>query len=144
MIGGIARIALRVLVAGCLIVDAVVHLRLAHGYQLGQPSGVGEGTIFRTEAVVALLTAAWVLVRGSRPAYAAAFVIGLSACAAVVLYRYVDVGPIGPIPSMYEPVWFGQKTLSAVAEGAAAVLALWGLLATGRHRRARHARDLED
>jgi hypothetical protein len=41
---------------------------------------------------------------------------------AVLLYRYVDVGAIGPVPNMYEPVWFTLKTRSAVAEGAVAVV----------------------
>ena len=41
----------------------------------------------------------------------------LVAFAAVMLYRYVDIPAIGPLPAMYEPVWFFEKTLSAVAEG---------------------------
>ena len=47
---------------------------------------------------------------------------------AVMLYRYVDVGSIGPIPDMYEPIWFAQKTLSALAEAAAAVVSMIGLV----------------
>jgi hypothetical protein len=69
-----------------------------------------------------------VLVIGNRTAYAAAFLVAATALAAVLLYRYVDVPAIGPIPSMYEPLWFFQKSLSAVAEGAGAVLAAGGLL----------------
>jgi len=44
--------------------------------------------------------ATYVLVRGSRTAYLAAFAVGISAFGAVLLYRYVDVPAIGPIPSM--------------------------------------------
>ena len=61
-------LVLRVLVAAGLVVDAIVHLRLASGYQLGQPGGIGQGNLFRIEAVVALLVALYVLVRGSRGA----------------------------------------------------------------------------
>jgi hypothetical protein len=129
--GRIAGYVLRVLVAACLVVDAVVHLKLAHGYQQAQPGGIGEGTIFRIESVVALIAAVWVLVRGSRPAFGLAFLVGLSAVAAAVLYRYVNVPSFGPIPSMYEPVWFTKKTVSAVAEAAAAVLALVALVGLG-------------
>lgn len=116
-------ILLRLLVAAALVVDAVVHFDLASGYQLGAPGGIGEGNLFRIEAVAAVLVGLYVLVRGSRPAYAAAVVIAGSAFLAVLLYRYVDIPAIGPLPSMYEPVWFFEKSLSAVAEGLGAVLA---------------------
>ncbi|MGI9158023.1 MAG: hypothetical protein ACR2FG_15560 [Marmoricola sp.] len=120
-------LVLRVLVAAGLVVDAVVHLRLASGYQMAQPAGIGQGNIFRIESVVALLAALYVLLRGSRTAFLVAAVVGLSALVAVVLYRYVEVPAIGPVPTMYEPIWFFQKTLSAVAEALAGVLALVGL-----------------
>jgi hypothetical protein len=55
----------------------------------------------------------------------------------VLLYRYVDVGSIGPIPNMYEPVWFGEKTHSAYAEGLVAVV--W-LVREGLRLRQRPAR----
>ncbi|MGO4584182.1 hypothetical protein AB4Z38_09905 [Arthrobacter sp. 2RAF6] len=121
-------ILLRLLVAAALVIDAVVHFDLAPGYQLGAPGGIGQGNLFRIEAAAAILVAVYVLVRGSRPSYAAAVVIAGSALIAVLLYRYVDIPAIGPIPSMYEPVWFFEKSLSAVAEGLGAVLAAVGYL----------------
>ncbi|MGN6251516.1 MAG: hypothetical protein ACTHNS_06865 [Marmoricola sp.] len=127
---GAAGLLLRLLVVASLVADAVVHLRLAHGYQLAQPAGIGQGNLFRVEAVVALLVALWVLATGGRRSYVAAVVVAGSAFVAVVLYRYVDVPALGPVPSMYEPVWFGQKTLSAVAEGLGALLALLGATTT--------------
>ena len=132
------QLVLRALVAAGLAVDAYVHLHLASGYQQAQPGGVGEGTLFRVEAALAILAALWVLVSGSRPAYAAAALVGLGGAAVVVLYRYVDVPAIGPIPSMYEPIWFAEKAWSAVAEAAAGVLALTGfaIAAAGRGRHA--------
>ncbi len=120
-------LVLRLLVAVGLVVDAVVHLRLASNYQLAQPGGIGQGNMFRIEAVVALLTALYVLVRGSRAAFVVAAVVGLSALVAVVLYRYVNVPAIGPIPTMYEPIWSTQKALSAVGEALAGILALVGV-----------------
>lgn len=119
-------ILLRLLIAAALGIDAVVHLDLASGYQLGAPGGIGEGNLFRIEAAVAILVGLYVLIRGSRPAYAAAVVVAGSAFIAVLLYRYVDIPAIGPLPSMYEPVWFFEKTLSAAAEGLGAVLAAVG------------------
>ena len=79
-----------------------------------------------------MLAGLFVLLRGSRVAYAIAFVVALSAFVAVVLYRYVDIPAFGPFPAMYEPVWFFEKTLSAVAEGAGAVLAAVGFARAGR------------
>ena len=121
-------ILLRLLVAAALVIDAVVHFDLASGYQLGASGGIGEGNLFRIEAVAAVLVGLYVLVRGSRPAYAAAVVVAGSAFIAVLLYRYVDIPALGPIPAMYEPVWFFEKSLSAVAEGLGAVLAGVGYL----------------
>ncbi|MHA7285984.1 hypothetical protein ACX80I_06885 [Arthrobacter sp. MDT3-44] len=128
-------IALRVLVAVGLIVSAVIHFQLAPGFQQAAPTGIGGGNLFRIQAVVAVLAAAYVLIRGSRAAYALAAVVALSALAAVVLYRYVQVPAIGPIPSMYEPVWYAKKTLTAVAEAVAGTLAVAGYVLL--HRRTR-------
>lgn len=123
---GAGDVVLRLLTAAALVVDAVVHLRLAPGYQLAAPEGIGAGNLFRVEAVVAVLAAGFVLLRGTRGAYLVALLVAASALVAVLLYRYVDVPALGPLPAMYEPVWFGQKVLTAVAEGLAVVLALVG------------------
>ncbi len=125
---------LRLVTAAALVVDAVVHLRLAGGYQLAAPGGIGMGNLFRIEAVAALVIALAVLVVGSRLTYAAAFVVALSAVVAVVLYRYVDIPAFGPLPAMYEPVWFLEKSVSAVAEGLAAITAAAGYLYATRSR----------
>ncbi|MHA7278458.1 hypothetical protein ACX80H_01715 [Arthrobacter sp. MDT2-2] len=130
-------IALRVLVGGGLIVSAVIHFQLAPGFQQAAPGGIGGGNLFRIQAVVAILAAAYVLIRGSRAAYALAAVVALSALAAVVLYRYVQVPAIGPIPSMYEPVWYAKKTLTAVAEAIAGTLAVVGYVLLHRSRSTR-------
>jgi hypothetical protein len=127
-------LVLAVLVAAGLVVDAVVHLRSASGYQLGQPGGIGEGNLFRIEAAAALLAAVYVLVRRSRVSFLVAAAVGLGGVVVVVLYRYVDVPAVGPLPSMYEPIWFLQKSLSAVAEGAAGALALLGSVRGPRSR----------
>lgn len=122
---------LRILTALGLLVDAGVHLHLAPGYQSASPGGVGQGTLFVLEAAAAVLAALYVLLRGSPTAYAAAFVVALSAFVAVVLYRYVDIPAFGPLPAMYDPTWFLEKSLSAVAEGAAAILAAVGFVRAG-------------
>ena len=129
--------ALRVVTAVALFIDAGVHIHLAPGYQAGNHAGIGQGNLFLLESGAAILAALYVLLRGSRAAYAAAFVVALSAFAAVVLYRYVNIPAFGPFPAMYEPVWFAEKTLSAVAEAAGALLAGIGFARAGAWRRAR-------
>jgi hypothetical protein len=124
----VLAIALRVLVSAALAVDAIVHLRLASDYQLAAPGGIGQGNLFRIEAAVAIAVGLYVLLTGSRTAYTAAFLVTASALTAVLVYRYIDVPSIGPIPSMYEPLWFFQKSLSAVAEGVGALLAASGVM----------------
>lgn len=125
-------IALRVVIAAALAIDAVIHLQLAPNFQLAVPDGIGGGNLFRLQAAAAILAALYVLIRGSRLSYAIAAVVALTAFAAVVLYRYVDIPAIGPIPSMYEPVWYFEKTLTAVAEGVGGILAILGFALLGR------------
>jgi hypothetical protein len=88
--------------------------------------------VFQGQAVLAGLAAVLVLVTGRPFAWAAAFLVLASAFAAVLLYRYVPVPQVGPLPSMYEPAWFLEKTVSAAAEGIGAVLAALGALAARR------------
>jgi hypothetical protein len=124
------NMAVRVLTAVALFIDAGVHIHLASGYQAASPGGIGQGNLFLLESAAAVLAALWVLFRGSRASFALALMVALSAFVAVVLYRYVDIPAFGPIPAMYEPVWFFEKSLSAVAEGAGALLAAAGLVRT--------------
>lgn len=134
---GVTVWVLRVVITVALVVDAVVHLRLAGGYQQAAPTGIGAGNLFRIEAAAAIIVAGWVIARGSREAFMGAFGVGLSAVVAVVLYRYVDIPALGPLPGMYEPVWFVEKSLSAVAEAIAATAALVALVVSRSH----HSRD---
>jgi hypothetical protein len=130
----VVALLLRGLVAAGLAADAVIHLRLAHGYELAAPAGIGEGTLFRIQAVAAIVAAVVVLLRAGRVVAAAGFVVAAAALAAVLLYRYFEVPAFGPVPSMYEPVWFPEKTLSAVTEAVAAIGALCLFLVTAHGR----------
>lgn len=123
---------LRLLVAAGLAVDAVIHLRLADEYGFAFREGIGGGTLFRIEAAAAIIAAVLVLAVGSRLSYLVAFLVAFSAMAAVVLATYVELPSIGPVPSMYEPIWFTEKALSAIAEGVAAVAAAIGAAVKSR------------
>src|SRR4051794_40749815 len=122
-------LVLRVVAVVGLSVDVWVHATLESQYA-GLGDTITQGRLFGAEAVVAGVVALWLLLTGSRFAWAAAFLVGASALGAVLLYRYVDVGSLGPLPNMYEPIWFFRKTLSAYAEAAvvAASLLRFGLM----------------
>src|SRR5689334_21262061 len=124
---------LALLAAAGLAYDAKVHLHLAGDYDaIG--GTITQGRLFRLEAVVAIAVAVAVLVFDHRMVWAAAGLTGLAGLAAVLLYRYVDVGAIGPVPNMYEPAWFPEKLHSAYAEGLVAVTWLLREVARGRTR----------
>jgi hypothetical protein len=123
---------IRGLVVLALVVDAVIHLRLAPQMEIAAPGGLGGGWIFRLQAIAALLVAAYLLLRGSRLAYLIAAVVLVSVFGAVLTYAFIDLPAIGPIPPMYDPLWYPEKVLSAVVEGLGAALAILGWWVSGR------------
>jgi hypothetical protein len=126
--------------AALLAIDAYVHLRDAGLYDGNTTAILSQGTLFRVQAAVAVVVALMLVLRRSTVVWAIAVLVAASAAGAVLLYTAVDVGPLGPLPNMYEPTWaLPGKGASAAAEAAATVFALTGLgLALGtRPRRAR-------
>ena len=120
---------LRVLAAAGLGVDAYVHADLAARFD-GNAASISQGELFRLQAGAAALAALLLVAWGRRVAAGLGLLISASAFGAVLLYRYVDVGRLGPLPDMYDPAWYTEKSVSAVAEAFAAVccLALLGLV----------------
>jgi hypothetical protein len=119
---------LRVSTAAALGIDAVVHARNASAYDAVKAT-VSQGELFRLEAGLAIVAALLVLMRPRPSSWVAALVVAASALAAVLRYRYVDVGSLGPFPDMYENSWqVPGKLLSAYAEAAAVLLAVLGVL----------------
>ena len=122
------RVLLTVVVLAGLAVDVFVHFDLASSYAGVKSSTLNQGDLFRAEAILALIAGIALLVRPRRYTAAFAFLVTAGGTAAVLLYRYVNVGAFGPFPNMYENIWYPEKTLSAWAEGIAAVAALALLL----------------
>ena len=117
--------------AAGLGVDAYVHWHLAPGFDgvkgTASPQ-ISQGELFRVETALALIAMVLVLVTRRRVAAMVAFLIAAGGLGAVLLYGYVDVGGWGPLPNMYDPFWYPEKTMSAVAEAVAALGALWLLV----------------
>jgi hypothetical protein len=131
------RTALTLIVVAGLAVDAYVHFDLASAYSGVKTSSLNQGELFRLEGALAVIAAVALLIRPRRYTAAFAFLVSAGGTAAVVVYRYVNVGGFGPVPNMYDPIWYGEKTLSVVAEAIAAVAAL--LLFVALDRRARRS-----
>jgi hypothetical protein len=123
---------LRVVTAVALLVDAVVHLQLASRYDANSAGALSQGDLFRMEAVAAVVAAALLVATTGWAAWLLAVAVAGSALGAVLLYGYADIGPVGPIPDMYERVWYGQKVVAAAAEAVGTLTAGLGLLITLR------------
>jgi hypothetical protein len=121
---------IRLAVVAGLGVDAFVHFHLAG--DTGQGGTISESTLFWVQGAVAVVVAVLVLIRPRPAPYLIAFLVAASALGAVVLYRYADMGAIGPLPDMYEPVWYTEKVVTTVAEAVATLAAAIGFARTAR------------
>jgi hypothetical protein len=132
----------RVLAAAGLAADAYVHAHLAERYDVVTTASLSQGTLFRVEAGLAALAALLVLVLHRALTDLFAWLVAAGGLALLLIYRYVDVGALGPVPNMYEPAWFSDKWLTVAGQGLA-VLAITVLLLArprGVRRRGRHSR----
>jgi hypothetical protein len=125
------RRILTLVTAAGLGVDAYVHWHLAPGF--GTLTGaasphISQGQLFRLEAVLAVIAMLLVLLVRNRLGALVAFLVAAGGLGAVLLYGCIDVGGFGPLPDMYDPIWYTEKAISAVAEAVAAVGALCLLL----------------
>ncbi|MGX7680276.1 hypothetical protein ACSMXN_15390 [Jatrophihabitans sp. DSM 45814] len=128
--------ALAVATVALLAIDAYVHLHDAHLYDTPAGGSITQASLFRAEAGVAIVVAIVLLISRHWIAWLIAALVAGSAAAAVFVYTNIDVGSIGPLPNMYEPTWaLPGKRLSAIAEIAAFVIAVIGLIVSLRLRR---------
>lgn len=127
---------LGVVTALLLAVDAYVHLHDASSYDQFKSSVMSEGTLFRIQGVVAIVIAVAVLIWPRVLTWVLSLLVSGSAAIAVVLYTYVNVGQLGPLPNLYENTWNAPgKPTSAIAETAAALISIVGLVLAVRARR---------
>ena len=130
----VGEVVLRVLAAAGLAIDAYVHFALAPGYD-ANTAAISEGALFRIEGAAAAAAGLLVLFVRGRLTALLAVLVAAGGVAAVLLFYYVDLGAFGPFPSMYEPIWYAEKTFSLIGEAVAALAALLLLLARSRNAR---------
>ena len=119
--------AARLIAVAGLSIDAYVHLDLASAYAEAQ-APVNEGTLFRAEAVLALLTGLALIMSARRLPFVLGLAVSASALTVMLVSRYVDLGPLGPFPDLYDPVWFPEKLWAAGGEAAAVIACVAGIL----------------
>jgi hypothetical protein len=128
--------AARLIAVAGLSIDAYVHLDLASTYAEAQ-APVNEGTLFRAEAVLALLTGLALIMSARRLPFVLGLAVSASALTVMLVSRYVDVGSLGPFPDLYDPVWFPEKLWAAGGEAAAVIASVAGILLLSIHARLR-------
>ena len=107
---------------GALLVSGVVHAVLVSRYQ-AVGDQITQGQLFAVQAALVTVVAGWLLIRDSATAWVLGLLVTAGSLAAVLVTYYVSVPAVGPLPSLYEPLWFPSKVASAVAESAFVVLA---------------------
>ncbi|MCL3861691.1 hypothetical protein [Actinotalea sp. K2] len=131
--GGRTSGVLRLLGAVALGYSGYLHLRLA----LERPPLLADGGItlsglFLAQAAAVAVVVLWVAVRGSRAAWVGFAAVAVGSLLAVLLSVYVQIPAIGPIPSLYEPLWYFEKTWSAISAGVAVLVAVIALVVLRR------------
>jgi hypothetical protein len=128
---GVVTWLLRLVTAAGLAIDAYVHADLVTRYDPNQGSAaLSQGDLFRIEAGVSAFAALVLIVTARWVSWILAMLVAGSALGGLLLYRYRNPGAIGPLPDMYEPIWYREKSLAAIAEAIATATALIGLAST--------------
>ena len=113
---------LRLLAVAGLVVDVVVHLRLAEAFDaIG--SQITLGQLFRLEAAAAGLAAVYLAVRDSRPAWLCAGLVAAAGLAALLVAAVVELPAVGPFPPVAAPGWTTDSVV--VTAGMAVTVAAW-------------------
>ncbi len=128
----VLRIALLLVTAIALVVNAVIHLQLAGPFDAITGTLVSQGTLFRIQAAVNI-AAALLLITRTRWAAAVAALVAAGGLALVVTTALVplDLTAVG-LPYLFEPIWYPDKVISAVAQAVALGAALAAALLTRR------------
>ncbi len=135
----ILRIALYALTAAGLIVNAIIHLRLASAFDALTGTLLSQGDLFRIQAVAGILIVVLLIAVRRWWVAAIAALIAVGGLGMLVLSSFVilDLTALG-LPAIFEPSWYPDKIIAAVSQAVAATAA--GALAVLEHRRRASAR----
>lgn len=128
-----ARWILIALTSAALVVNAVIHLQLAGPFDAITGTLIGQGWLFRIQAIVNIAVAVLLLVV-RRPWVAAAAAVAAAGGLALILITVavpLDLTALG-LPLLFEPLWYAQKTIAALVQGLAV---LTGAILIGALRR---------
>jgi hypothetical protein len=113
---------LRLLAVAGLVVDVVVHLRLAEAFDaIGDQITLGQ--LFRVESAAAAAAAVYLAVRDSRPAWLCAGLVAAAGLAGLLVAAVVELPAVGPFPPVAAPGWTTDSVV--VTAGMAVTVAAW-------------------
>lgn len=120
------KIAAAVVTALALAVNAVIHLQLAGPFDANAGTLASQGALFRIQALIDILAAGLIIIRPRRWTAAVAAVVALGGLALILITVNVplDLTAVG-LPYLYEPSWYQNKVVSALAQDLAALGALF-------------------
>jgi hypothetical protein len=124
-------------IAIALLLNAVIHVRLAGPFDANPGALLSQGALFRIQAVVNAVVAVLVVAR-PRPwtmLLALAVAAGGAAVLTITTLVPLDATALG-LPYLFEPAWYPAKQTSLVLQLLAAAVAGGALLHRRRRRRA--------
>ncbi len=119
-----ARWILIALTALALVVNAVIHLQLAGPFDAITGTLIGQGWLFRIQAIVNIAVAILLIVVRRPWVAVAAAVVAAGGLALILITVAVplDLTVLG-LPVLFEPLWYPQKTIAAIVQALAIVTA---------------------
>ncbi len=130
------RLLLPVVIAAALVLNAVIHLRLAGPFDANPGALLSQGALFRIQAVVNLIVALLVVVRPRAWTMFIAFIVAAGGAAVLTLTSVVPLdGTAVGLPYLFEPAWYPAKQTSLVLQLLAAALAVAWILRAIRSTR---------
>lgn len=130
----IARIGAYLGVFAGLVVNAVIHFRLASTFDAVVGTLVTQGDLFRIQSIACIVAAIAVVAFRRWWVTALAGALALGGLVLVVASTAVLIdGTVVGLPVLFEPVWYPDKVAAAVAQGVA-LMAAFALSATHTRR----------
>jgi hypothetical protein len=127
---------LAVAIAIALLLNAVIHFRLAGPFDANPGALLSQGALFRIQAVVNVGVAVLVIARPRPWTMLLGFAVAAGGAAVLTITSLVPLdGTLLGLPYLFEPAWYPAKQTSLVLQLLAAALAVGAILRPRRSRR---------